>query len=492
MELSLLQTAPADPRAFLELLRGHLPKRVYARARVLHSLPAEADDLPRFVVHLTEATEEDEAAVTEALAAVPNPAFELRTTGPELVMSAPPTADEAPSAPATLARWIAPLPQLTARQAAVGEILDDILKAKPSGIDFPEFSYTGDHREAYASICEQLGAKPIEDKGRTIHLADFAKVKKPKRPRIPDSVWSEVLEHLRREIRFYGYAADWFGDGGHLRNSYRDLVFFDLDFVERTNTDFGLIKNTAKSVSFEMQLAMDLALRLIGSIPEVGPLITLILKISWDATKAAMGGGSGALTSAIREMRKKVVQAFETSIQVVETCHGGLLTDWGNLDKFGQLILGDELVWPVNSQPIRDGHRYAFQYEAMRCLVELKHRTETRVSNDDKYLWCVLQISVKHDKPVSRGFDWKNRRLNLKASTKDCGSYPGKAIIIGRQECHRAVTYNYQWYCQSPKNSSKAFYRKLFGNSKEDVNNIELAIPLTFLENFSEREGWGI
>lgn len=496
MDIAITQVGNTDARPYLVALRDRLPKRLLARVQPQWTGAAPADVTERQVARLPDATPEEFALIEAEMAALSDTRFTL--TGDGLAVPMPRPADHAVPVADKMAHpdWLPAPPVLSARESVIAGVMDDVLAAKPSGIPFPETAYAGQHKAAYGAICDQLGTEPMVDGGRTIRLADFANVKKPRRPRITQAVWDEVIGHLQREVRFFGFAGDWFADVGHLRVLYGDQVIFDLDFVNRINRDYAILE-PAQQASLSLELGVNMALIGIGQIPVVGGMTANILGRIWGLSKIESGYANGVLSNAISKLRSDIAKVFEANISVTERCHKGLIGDgttpgdWGNLDRFGQLVLDKELLWPVDAKPLRLAHALGFHYESLRCLLSLKSDLHTNSSTYDEYYWCLLQVDISHKKPVGRAYEWANCWLRLPAKSKDCwGNYPGKAILIGKKHC----VLNEQlarWICgKAESDVSPALFRKLFGTDQSDVTDPELAIPDRFFDDVKHRENW--
>lgn len=488
MNLTLVQVKPGNALALLEALRDALPPDLASRAQVLTSLPAEPDDLPRVLARLADATDVERKTIAGIVEAKANGAFKVAKGALTKQLDGPSQAtltadyDAAPLDPFP--------PPRGADWGLASDVTDKvkkILEAKPSGIDFPEKAYGGDRHLAYESICAQLGKEPYKDRGNTLSLASFQDVKKPVRPRIGRAAWDEVLSHLKTEVTYFGFANKWFDDGGHLRNTLRDQVFFDLDFATRLNHAYGLVPDNSKPMTLYADIAMSIAGRIIG---EFVPMAAFMLGTIWTIAKSAGGGGSGGvIQAAIREIVKGITKDLSNSIDAVETCHGAILADCGNLFAFGAMVDDGTLVWPTDGKPIRRAHAVGFHYECLRSLTKVKSEAETYRTHYEEQVWGVIQRQTHVKSPGTRHFDAKTGILYEATGKKDCGSYPQAQFFLG--QLHRDYSEEHGWF-DHVKIAPASLAVKLFGTDDSDPTDPQLKIPLSFLENKKNRKGWDL
>ena len=481
MTLGLRQTAETDIDAFLDRLAKALPPEIAERVFIVLE---EATALPRPLLVLEPVEDGDVDALDAALETLQDPAIAL-DLGSRDEPAGPPAAES--SAP-PLELDIVPYSKAVALDG-----LEDILAAKPSGVDFPEKAYEGLHKKHYDKICKVLGAVPMEDRGRTLAIGDFNNLPEPKRRGKNLEIWTEVRDHLREETRAFIQANRWFDDGGHLRNALRDHVVVDKDFVERLNSSYGLIK-TSEKVSYSTKLGEKMALAAISKLPGGGSMMALVLGLVWDAARNA-DGGADVIKAAIRDMKHKIAARFTATIDVIETCHTQILQDWGNLSAFMRMVQEGELEWPTDTKGLRFAHAYAFQYEAMRSIIVLKAELGRYNTMLDRGYWGVVTSWHKSKTAVSKHLDTNIPAYCKKSLPRNWYRWKHhyEQVWLGSQAEHWTETRNMGFWAKAkPKNSKKALYKKLFGTNQKSLNDIQLKLPKDFLVDRSKRAGWGI
>ncbi len=488
MDLLLVQIKPGNALALLETLRDTLPPDLVSRTKVLASCPADPDGLPRVLARLADATDGEETQIAEIVESNANGAFQVTRGTLTKGVDGPSEATLAADYNAFTIDWLPPprgadpgLPSV------VTDTVKKILEARPSGIDFPEKTYDGDRRLAYDSICAQLGKQPYLDHGNSLTLASFHDVKKPTAPPIDQYAWDEVLSHLKTEVTYFGFASKWFDNGGHLRNTLRDQVFFDLDFATRLNHAYGLVPDDSKPMTLFADIAMTIAGRIIGTI---APTAGFMLGTIWTIAQSGGGSGSGGvIKAAIREIVNGITKALSNSIDAVEACHGAILGDCGNLFAFGALVNDGTLVWPTDGKPIRRAHAVGFHYECLRSLTKVKSEAETYRSLYEEQVWGVIQRQTYVPKPGKRHFDARTGILYENTGTKDCGNYPQTQYFLG--QLHRDYHEEHGWF-DHVRIAPATLAVKLFGTDDSDPTDPQLKIPFSFLESKQHRKGWDL
>ena len=486
MTLGLQQTAATDIEAFLDRFVSALPPQIAERVFVI--LDETVTALPRPLLLLEPVEDGDIDALDAALDSLQDPAIALDLGARDDPMGAPEPLDQ--DDPQVEDRDTAIVPYAKANAL---DGLHDILAAKPSGIPFPELSYEGMHKTQYDKICKDLGKIPMEDRGRTLEVGDFAALKEPRRPPAAKKAWAEVRDHLREEVRAFTQANRWFADNGHLRSALNVQVVVDTDFVERLNSDYGLIK-TSEKVSYSTKLGEKMALAAISKLPGGGSMMALILSLVWEAARNA-DGGADVIQAAISEMKHKIAARFTATIDVIEACHTQILQDWGNLSAFMRMVNDGELDWPTDTKGLRFAHAYAFQYEAMRSLIVLKAELGRYETMFDRGYWGVVTSWHKSKNPVSAHLDTNIPAYCKKSLPRNVVRWKHhyEQVWLGSQAEHWTETRNMGFWAKAkPKNSKKALYKKLFGTDQSNLHDIQLNLPADFLVDRSKRGGWGI
>ena len=493
MEMTIVQKARGDPIAYLQALKDHLPVDFAARAEVLEISARGGSDLPRLIARIEDVEDADFNMVSAVMAKLGDTGFDLTAGGISRapLMAAPPETDAVPQVPTDLAWMTAPL-KTAAPADDVLEMIDKVFNLKPSGVDFPELHYDGDDKKAYDAIVKKLGISPMKDKGARLEVSDIQNIPLPKRPRNKRAAWKKVLDHLENEVRYFVYAKGWFGDAGHLRNLYRDQVIFDHYFMDTVNDRFKLAPEKSKVV-FYLNTAMKL---LVAASEKVGgaqgKALGKMMGLLWDYTVSQTGDPSGKIQGKIDEIRIGVDEAFTVAVRRVEQVHVALCDDWGNLQTFGALHHTGALDWPKDASNLRRAHAMGFHYEALRVLLAIKSRLETKSTGYTNETWGVVSNVKKTKTDRKRQWDAKAFKVSS-ASKKSCGTKYYEEIFLGAQTCPLPPSRP-----PPPCNPSiplkSAIPRKLFGTNTDDETNPDLGISSKLLDNRKWRKdnGWSL
>ena len=485
--LQLILNSSRSPLVDLLKLKATLPAKLVEACNVLDTDEVlEMPEVPRVIAVLADATEQDLATVSTALAALSLDDMEVREG---TIVFSPVSARSAPAFDAPVADpdfYGCTASRLAALDASVDDLtkkLLQIIEAKSTGIAFPETRYTGDHKTAYESLCRLLGRVPMEDKGAVLYPSDADKFLDHPRDGVAKDVWNEVVSHLSREIRLFKQETAWFGDGGHLRNALRDKQFFDYGFVDFINDTYLKLPDS-KAISLAMDVFMSTAIRAIGV--AAGPATGAIAAALWTVGKAYLPNPQGRIDAQIKVIRSEISAAFLASIKTYENTDKMLATDWGLLDRFGTLILDDKLEWPRDLTSVREAGAYAFQYCTLRSLLHLYSMTVFPQIGT----FGVVQRLRFSKRPTKR--EWKNYHLYTHSEprkrcgvTKNCyyecflGSSITTPVTTGRP-----VTV----YADAPK----ALQAKLFGTSTKSETDPQFKIDPGFLilPKGTARSGW--
>ncbi len=486
MKLAIAQMGEGDAVEYLHALQKQVPAGLAERTEILDVAPAGAR-IPRLVVCISEADEAEHAAIRAAVQDIGDPAFELTDGNITLrpVTTAEPEEEAVPKVPDDLA-WMNDGAPLTALASPVTDVLDRVMTCKPSGEAFPELAYEGLEKDAYDAIVRQLGIAPMDDQGDRLKPKMISDIKPPRRPAKKKAAWESVLKHLEREVTFFTYAKEWFGDGGHLRNMYRDEKVFDHHFLNTVNDKYGLVEKVDTKAVFFMDLAMTLMKTAAGKAGPTGVMLGTMMGHLWSHTKSNMGDPSGKISAAIKDLGLKVDAAFIDAVLRLEEVHDAICNDWGNLEAFSVLRESGDIRWPNKLDDIRRAHALGFHYEAFRVLISLKSKLESKHTAYSIQRWGIVSNSVKTKKARGRKFDTKSFKLGS-ASAKHCGGHYYSQIFIGSQYCDLGSgTRPPRWH--DAIIAENGIPKKMFGTDTGDQLNPDLGISDKLLDDAKWRK----
>ncbi|WP_295311013.1 hypothetical protein [Roseobacter sp.] len=490
MELAIAQTSEGDAVEYLHALQKQVPAGLAERTEILDVTPS-GTRIPRLIVCISDADETEHAAIRAAVRDIGDPAFELTdgniTPGP--VSTADPEEEAVPEVPDDLA-WMNDGAPLKALASPVADVLKRVMTCKPSGQAFPELAYEGLEKDAYDAIVKQLGIAPMDDQGDRLTPKMISDIRPPRRPAKKKAAWENVLKHLEREVTCFAYARDWFGDGGHLRNMYRDDLVFDHHFLNTVNKNYGLVQKVDTKAVFFMDLAMTLMKTAAGKAGPTGVMLGTMMGHLWSHTKSNMGDPSGKISAAIKDLGLKVDEAFIDAVLRLEDVHDAICRDWGNLEAFSLLRESGDIQWPKKLDDIRRAHALGFHYEAFRVLIAIKSKLESKHTGYSIERWGIVSNSVKTKTARKRKFDKKTFKLGS-ASGKSCGGQYYSEIFIGHQFCDMGSgTRGPRWH--KAVIAGKDIPKKMFGTDTGNQLNPDLGISDKMLDDpkWREKHAW--
>lgn len=493
LDIAIVQTGRADAEAYLRAIELHLPKAFTNRVELRDlSLPISSR-LPRLIAVVPDVEDSDFDLVSKAMAQVETEGFMLSAGG----LPAPPAKykfpdpDVEPVLPDELA-WQVTQSNATTLSADLNETLAQIMDGTPSGEAFPEESYSGEDQKAYLEIVEKLRVAPMVDQGERLTVQDIRDIKPPRRPSAKAAAWKKVLAHLENEVRYYIYAKDWFGDGGHLRNLYRDERVFDHHFMDTVNDRFKLAPDN-KEVTFFLDIAMKLMIAATSKIDATygGPLSVIMGKV-WDYTKSQQGAAAQKIKGKIKEIHIGVDASFVVSVKKVEEVHETLCSDWGNLSRFAALYENREITWPKNATKLRAAHALGFQYEAMRILLAIKSRSESGSTGYTNETWGIVGNTKQAGKPAGRKWDPKTFILRTK-TYENCKKHYFEEVFLGHQTCPLPPGRPPP-PCNPAIPVDLALRKKVYGTDISSDTDPDLGLPNKALDDVKWRraQGWSL
>ncbi len=371
---------------------------------------------------------------------------------------------------------------------SVEDLLENIIKAKPSGIDYPEKSWTGELLTAYQEFVKRLGNEPMKDKGSYLSQADVLQAAKDRPVNIPETDWEQVEAHLSRELKLFNLADKWFGISGYLHGLFAEQRIFNDDFLTQMNDKYLHI-DEKKSVVIVLDDAMQLSIKGIGLIEGYGTYIGAAVSVLWNVTKESLPDDKTKIKAQIADMQTKVADVFKESVVVLSNAHDALVNDWGLLDIFGKSLEDHSLEWPTDLSSIRTAQSRGFQYTALQSTVHLlsgvkgisqlsigvidqvvkvKKKQDGKWINNHGYLHYQTH-SEKHGRWIFK--NWYCREVYLGYSVVTMGS-----SVLTKQDVF------------------KGLQQKLFGRNIDDSTDPQLGLPAGFLlsKNHESRNGWNL
>lgn len=478
MHLAIVQTAEASAEDFLVKLEALLPASVVARAELTDVALTPDAPLPRIIARTLDVTEDELAAGHRVMEKIGAPHFEIR--GLDVADAVVPAALEDRPDP-----WAqGPLAASTDEDEEAKAVLERVINANPSGIDFPEKSYKKAERVCYEYIVKELGKAPLDDQGDTLYPGMVRAIDKPRNPRYIKASWDAVVEHLEAEILYFKFAADWFSDTGHLRVLYRDRTVFDYDFVRKLSTDYGLLEDKLE-ISLSLDVAVALAAKAVGE--ACGPAGWAI-GFLWTLTKQMGHLPNGALKGQIAALHNDVAKEFGVSIRIAETAHVSLCADWGNLQAFGAMVDTARITWPKDASPIRRAHAKSFHLEALKALMNLKSKLETYKSSGFATTFGVIMESELLGAATNEVWDAKRGYYCMKSQKGSCDRDYRYVFFLGRKDC--AFIDRQGWSCHPGRLHKIALANKVFGTAGTD-DDPELGVDPKMLKDAKIRKSLG-
>jgi hypothetical protein len=473
-----------DYQADISRLGRLLPADIVSRA-TLFAIDAVDDDteLPRYIAATAELTEAQTAQLQQAVAGLGLDDLQLQVGVARIAAPSVVPSDDLPAtffgvSDAELAASIA-------RCIPIAEALKRIVEAKPSGIDYPEKTWTGPKQAAYTEFVKRLGRAPMIDKGAYLTPQDVSNAANHPPPNIDEHTWESVRDHLSRELKLYALATDWFSIRGYLHGLFTDQRLFNGDFVRQMNDKY-LKLGSSKVVCIGLDVCMALAIRAIGTIKGYGTGLSAVVSSLWIVTKAVLPDPHAKIEAKISEMHDKVAQIFSTSLAALSNADDKLSKDWGLLDSFGTLLEQGDLVWPRDLTALRAAQSRAFQYVALQSTVHLLSGMSGLSSLEIGVV--DLQVKVNGKQPGK----WVGRHYlthSVYSKGGACGVGKGwylRELFLG----YRVITAGSQ--TMHYQDADEALQTKLFGHGIDDPVDPQFALPQGFLLSTTNklRDGW--
>jgi len=483
MHLAIVQTKDADVEAFLTMLDQLFPPSLTKRAELTDQSLETGTLLPRIIARAFDVTEDEFEAGMRVMEKIGAPNFEVRGySGPGGAPVQPASDAEVLATGANhLGRNMAP--QAAEDDPEADAVMKRVLKPEASGVDFPEKSYPKKEKAVYNYIVKKLGKEPYKDQGDTLNERAVRDIPRPPR-KFKKETWDAVVDHLETELRYFRFARGWFSDNGHLRVLYRDQTVFDYDFVDRLNTDYGLLKSNLE-VSVSLDVAVNLAT---DAIKQASGPVGWAIGFLWGLTKDLGNLPNGVMSGAIAELHRQVADEFAISIQVVEKAYVSICEDWGNLEAFGYLVDAERLKWPKDAGPIRRAHAKGFHFAGLRSLLNLKSKTESYQSAGYRTTFGIITETEHTDNPVSEGWNSGTGRYRMASQKGPCDRNYNYAYLLGRKDC--AFVEKSGWGCHPAWDAKIELVRKLFGTEGTDKDP-QLSIDPRFLKDANIRKNLG-
>jgi hypothetical protein len=482
----LVQTGGGSAVPFLTRLQARLPQGFAERPDVtLKNLgPASDDSSDARVVAVFDGTDPDALRLlTAAVAELRNAAFAL-ADGPPVTR---PLLTADPHGIEGLKRLIPDLPGST--DSVEGDdpfpVLEEIFASEGSGLAFPEERYAGVAAKAYAHIVKVLGNEPRLDRGNAILPGRIRTIPRPRQIRAKD--WDPVVEHLESEVLYFSFTRVWLGDAGHLAMLNDRTTDLNFAFLDQLAGDYLGLKGS-NEVTLVFDRMWTLALWAAGKLGGPAAKATSLMKVLWTATAKMLPDPAAVIRARIDRVKDELTKVWAAQLSVLGKKHARINSDWGLLERFGQLVSTGKLHWPEDFDPIRRAVTVAFQVYALKLLLRESNAGATMVIRKEVPCPSVRAADgwwIEACNPAgSRNcyYNWA-----LKSKTHKSGEWCFTHFLGYRNHdpLSRSTSYLH---------ANQNIQRKLFGSDVSSVLDPEFGFPSSFLTNpnSAERNGWGL
>jgi len=451
-------------------------------AEVRPLTPSEDDpSTPRIVAVLETENTNHEAILRAAVDSLNNPNFKVLTDLPEqppLMTTRSPLVGLMQLLPGVADMSDTDQALLMGPTANETDSLDAVLLADPTGIDFPELSYSGKQKKAYDAIVKALNMAPHEDRGNYLKPGVIRAVKRPRGVASKD--WDPVVEHLEREVLIFLLAREWLGDSGHLQmtdDRQRILNFAFLADLDRKYLGLG----GNHMLDLQISTMFDLSFIALGAAaPAVAP-VRAGLSAIWKLAQGSMPDPKARVRCKIKELEDELLTLWVAQMDALGAAHKRINRDWGLMDRFGKLFEEQKMQWPEEIGPVRRAMTAAYQIYALQQTVSI-------APEGGKY---VLRREEKSraGKRSKAGWVRDNQGHTWGSATKDYKSGPWFFRTFLGSKHHDPLSRQNSYIP-----AGRPLQKKLFGTDQTSETDPDLAFHYTFLTkpNSALREGWGL
>ncbi|MBV1924121.1 MAG: hypothetical protein KUG68_08845 [Flavobacteriaceae bacterium] len=221
----------------------------------------------------------------------------------------------------------------------VGTWLNDLYNTDKYDAPWPESIYTGDKQIAYKKIIELLvksGVTSLPREGGFTSSQLDRWVKFPTDGSINEEAFNAVMDDLGNECDFIrGQAEEWFGGGGYFQSlTNTDAVFAQIG-IDRAVELMKLPAHTSE-ITVILDAIFGELISLISLIPEVGSMLSTVLRLAWSTAKKSMEPGKPVqpIHTIVADLEKDLGDYLKF-IKDSNSAHLGIITgNWGKLKEF--------------------------------------------------------------------------------------------------------------------------------------------------------------
>lgn len=234
----------------------------------------------------------------------------------------------------------------TALQQSLKNIIHGDSFTKPWLEDLWQYDSTKQAEwQAYLDILGKLDGKRPNDPLNNITIDDLNHALNQVPLERRTQTYTDVVEHLKREVKYRGYVKDWLGDGGHLRQLLSDTTTNHVLILESVK---GIVPEADDS---EIDLVVNILLWGITAGLSVAGLhiVAALIEGIHLGYEASQPEAADPVRSTLGKVADHVLDSFNELITQVERAHYEIIRDWGRLEAFGSRIDNHTLQWPGTS-----------------------------------------------------------------------------------------------------------------------------------------------
>lgn len=215
--------------------------------------------------------------------------------------------------------------------------LKTLLTTNTYKADWPENSYSGDNKSAYDYIVSQIPGSVPPNQG-TVKPGIIEAINYPAGAVFSQAAFDSVKSHLLDETTYFQYANDWFGTNGIINAINVQIASVSsLDLIAAANL---------MSISSDSMITMifddiyNIVTTIIAVIPDVGPLLSGVLTIGYDAAKIAEAAGAGQpIQATVANMANMLGQSLTQIVATTATHFNVITNNYGNLAEFATGVI---------------------------------------------------------------------------------------------------------------------------------------------------------
>jgi hypothetical protein len=348
--------------------------------------------------------------------------------------------------------------------------LNDLLNSNKYDAAWPEYSYTGEQALAYKFILSKIPGNTPPKNG-SVRPTDISTIAYPNDGTFSQAVFTEVQNHLITECSDFATVTQWFGTGGILYAINTQIAVVSSNDLQGIAQLMEVPQNSI--VSLILDAVFNDIIRIIGLIPEIGPVISTVLYISWTSAQVAIGTSKTGqpIQISVAEMADTLNQYLQYVDNATQAQMATLFSNYGKLVEFSNGVVEGKISEknffpsdqpPVASQP-EDKHPLPQGYinaaaKAWKITI-YKYLLSTQPTDEAAECYVVTTIPPQTWNPVQGGYSGYKYIWYLDAQIQD----PKGNLVTGYLSIESVIMY------------SNTVKQALFGpNSDLNVNPIEL------------------